>query len=1178
MPSWTARLNLGSPQSSRPPPQPRSQGLRSPTHEEPGWKPQDTRLHGVPPLASTISPADSRRGSEQTATHGRSRSTPFSTIYKPGNVAPKLNGSYDSFSGHNALPDGSRSNDQMQDIEKDFAKGSCATCDTHVRWPRNLDTFRCTICIMINDLKPTSGGSSESRVEGSSLSKTSSSSQASCFRGEPECQVAFYSANAASVPFVSTERTLKLIDECIDHYLPIRLQQISSTRSQAPKCFHQPESLAPPLPSSESLDGSSQENTSAASQANHKILSPTRAPPPPPDVTSPARSNPVPPDRPREPFDSQRAIFRPLENYILSCFSGADCLNASFLTSKPPPLMRTMSESAAVESILESKNENLFDPSSPLPELDAKALLRDYAENGTWGAYKGKTGRQQTYQDGPRPNEDNLYEKVISKSPCINWQELSNWYSLLFSVGVSWKNQLVQMEKANPDSPNLPSSEVCQQIEEELSEARAHVQQTVLKASELLLKRPGRPLQKPEDCRFLLLLLANPLLHSPETSLPVQVSVKREKPLPMGSQSSNLKPPPLSSKRPSSSNRWSQSAGGATGRHSGIIKRILGLLSTLSVECHQHLISWFSRFEESHFRQLVELIGSFVSYRLCRQHGRRRSYTQDPSGFMIPNLSGPGAGTSAHLHAALGASTATKSPEKTSNHIDYTDDWQIRAAARIMSLLFSANNNDPPVKSDGSKLFSSTDSGKNRPGSTVKKRAHRHGQLLPTSAFYNTMLDYANLIADFEVWESRKPGKFAFCQYPMFFSIWAKIQIMEYDARRQMETMARDAFFNSIISRKAVNQYLVLKVRRDCLVEDSLRGVSEVVGTGQEEIKKGLRIEFIGEEGLDSGGLRKEWFLLLVREIFDPEHGLFVYDEDSKYCYFNPNTFETSDQFFLVGVLLGLALYNSTILDVALPPFAFRKLLSSARYTGPNTSSPRPMSACSLDDLAEFRPALAQGLRQLLDFEGDVEATFCQDFIAAVERYGQSTVVPLCPNGDQRPVTNANRQEFVDLYVRYLLDSSVARQYEPFKRGFFTVCGGNALSLFRPEEVELLVRGSEEPLDVATLRAVATYENWGKGVNAANESVVIWFWEAFANATANNQRKLLSFITASDRIPAMGATNLVIKIMCLGDHQERFPIARTCFNMIALFKYQQRARLEKKLWRAVLDSEGFGMK
>jgi E3 ubiquitin-protein ligase HECTD2 len=188
-----------------------------------------------------------------------------------------------------------------------------------------------------------------------------------------------------------------------------------------------------------------------------------------------------------------------------------------------------------------------------------------------------------------------------------------------------------------------------------------------------------------------------------------------------------------------------------------------------------------------------------------------------------------------------------------------------------MALLFSANSYVLP-KSNDHEPISSQESSFDYPTTGDCLGACRHGQILTTSDFYNTLLDYSDLVADFQAWESRQ-GKFSFCQYPFFLSIWSKINIMEYDARRQMEVKAREAFFNSILGRKAINQYLVLKVRRKCLVEDSLHGVSEVVGSGQEEIKKGLRIEFVGEEGVDAGGLRKEWFLLLVRDIFEPDYG-----------------------------------------------------------------------------------------------------------------------------------------------------------------------------------------------------------------------------------------------------------------------------------------------------------------
>ena len=870
---------------------------------------------------------------------------------------------------------------------------------------------------------------------------------------------------------------------------------------------------------------------------------------------------------------------------MIACFSSVECLNAAFLTHRSPQFHRAASEGSVIEKSIVQRSDNWFSNETAFPELDAKMLLLgDFAENGMWW-----TGRSQVEQNRPRSNagqapDGSSEEMVNMKSPRISWIELNEWYHIVISVGRNWRDKFKQLQEGTIQDEKQKtllrniSAEVLELMEEEISDACSHVQRTLLKASETLLRRPGRPIKTPEDCRFLLVLLANPLLY---TAYPIHSSVstsmRSERSASHGQTSTPRPPVPILHLHPVSARRSPSTKCGGTANHSGIIKRILGLLANSSSECHHHLVGWFGRFSEPHFRSLVDLIGAFVTYRLSRQHSRKRSNSHDPTGGLIPSITGPGAGTSAHLHAALGISVAPKSPEKNNVGVPYAEDWQIKAAAKVMSLLFSANVQGSSRFQDTTKSASSgTD--RMRAVSAARRHTNRHGQLLPTSAFYNTLLDLQDLVADFEVWESRR-GKFSFCQYPMFLSIWAKIRIMEHDARRQMEIKAREAFFDSIMSRKAINQYLVLQVRRECLVEDSLRGVSEVVGTGQEEIKKGLKIEFKGEEGLDSGGLRKEWFLLLVREVFDPEHGLFVYDEESRYCYFNPTTFETSDQFFLVGVLLGLAIYNSTILDVALPPFTFRKLLASApNYTGPATSSLRPVPGHTLEDLAELHPSLAHGLREMLDFDGDVGETFCRDFVADVDRYGQIIQVPLCTNGERRSVTNSNRQEFVELYVRYLLDTSVARQYEPFQRGFFTVCGGNALSLFRPEEIELLVRGSDESLDVGMLRTVAIYDGWGKGKDGANEAVVTWFWEAFARASAKDQRKLLSFITASDRIPAMGATSLVIKVVCLGDHSTRLPIARTCFNMLALYRYRSKEVLEDKLWTAVIESEGFGMK
>jgi len=74
------------------------------------------------------------------------------------------------------------------------------------------------------------------------------------------------------------------------------------------------------------------------------------------------------------------------------------------------------------------------------------------------------------------------------------------------------------------------------------------------------------------------------------------------------------------------------------------------------------------------------------------------------------------------------------------------------------------------------------------------------------------------------------------------------------------------------------------------------------------------------------------------------------------------------------------------------------------------------------------------------------------------------------------------------------------------------------------------------------------------------------------------QRKLLTFVTGSDRIPATGVANLAFKVSIVGDSETRFPIAHTCFNQICLYRYRSRAKLERMLTRALEESEGFGLK
>jgi E3 ubiquitin-protein ligase HECTD2 len=519
---------------------------------------------------------------------------------------------------------------------------------------------------------------------------------------------------------------------------------------------------------------------------------------------------------------SGRYIFRQLENYLIACMNDCDCLNNAFITSLRPHMLGRTASEASVFADRSRKPDSLPAPNEdPLFEVDAKTLLLgDIGENGTW--WTGNRRPSNKKARDPEPAQASTERKSLR----LDLPTIYQWYDAILSCGRNWRNyrRLLPTESRQL----LETPELDHQLEDRFVEGRYHAQRTLLKTMENLLRRPGRPIRESDECRFLIILLLNPQLFPQHGRLMTPTHELRD---------------PLAT-RPR--RKPSASQGSATGHHSGIIKRALGLMSNTSSDCHQAIVSWTCRLNESHFRDLVELVNGFVSYRLGRQH-RGRSDSNDPTAGLVPSMTGLGAGTSAHLHAALGVHRQTSNKEPKDKIVVYGNDWQIRAAAKVMSLLFSANNHPKFPKFEYPRYVADPTP------AAARQRAHRHAQLLPTSAFYNSLLDTADLITDFETWESRS-SKFCFCQYPMFLSIWAKIRIMEHDARRQMEVKARDAFFTSIMSRKAVNQYLVLKVRRDCLVDDSLRSVSEVVGTGQEEIKKGLRIEFTGEEGVDAGG------------------------------------------------------------------------------------------------------------------------------------------------------------------------------------------------------------------------------------------------------------------------------------------------------------------------------------
>uniref|UniRef100_UPI0031343193 probable E3 ubiquitin-protein ligase HERC4 isoform 4 n=1 Tax=Mus musculus TaxID=10090 RepID=UPI0031343193 len=398
------------------------------------------------------------------------------------------------------------------------------------------------------------------------------------------------------------------------------------------------------------------------------------------------------------------------------------------------------------------------------------------------------------------------------------------------------------------------------------------------------------------------------------------------------------------------------------------------------------------------------------------------------------------------------------------------------------------------------------------------------------------------------------------CTYPFVFDAQAKTTLLQTDAVLQMQMAIDQAHRQNVSSLflpviESVNPCLILVVRRENIVGDAMEVLRK---TKNIDYKKPLKVIFVGEDAVDAGGVRKEFFLLIMRELLDPKYGMFRYYEDSRLIWFSDKTFEDSDLFHLIGVICGLAIYNFTIVDLHFPLALYKKLLKR-----------KP----SLDDLKELMPAVGRSMQQLLDYpEDDIEETFCLNFTITVENFGATEVKELVLNGADTAVNRQNRQEFVDAYVDYIFNKSVASLFDAFHAGFHKVCGGKVLLLFQPNELQAMVIGNTN-YDWKELEKNTEY----KGEYWADHPTIKIFWEVFHELPLEKKKQFLLFLTGSDRIPILGMKSLKLVIQSTGGGESYLPVSHTCFNLLDLPKYTEKETLRCKLIQAIDHNEGFSL-
>ena len=331
-----------------------------------------------------------------------------------------------------------------------------------------------------------------------------------------------------------------------------------------------------------------------------------------------------------------------------------------------------------------------------------------------------------------------------------------------------------------------------------------------------------------------------------------------------------------------------------------------------------------------------------------------------------------------------------------------------------------------------------------------------------------------------------------------------------------------------------------------------------------------LDIHFHGEEGIDAGGLTREWFEILAREMFDPSYNFFRLSEDGTTLQPAPSSSELFERenplpyLRFVGRIMAKAISEGLLLDVHFSRSFYKHILGLP---------------VTYHDIEAIDPVVFKSLNDILNMEID-DLGLELYFTADQEAFGVSKEVQLIPGGAEVEVTDGNKWDYVQLRAAHKMTSSILAETHAFLEGFHDLIPPSLISIFSEAELELLISGLPT-IDVEDLKANTEYIGF-----RATDDVVLWFWEALESLDERDCARFLMFVTGTSKVPLGGFAALrgqrgpqKFTITKSFESENALPQSHTCFNTINITaNYPDAEVLKEKLLIAIREgSEGFGM-
>uniref|UniRef100_A0AAQ5ZKJ5 HECT-type E3 ubiquitin transferase n=1 Tax=Amphiprion ocellaris TaxID=80972 RepID=A0AAQ5ZKJ5_AMPOC len=353
-----------------------------------------------------------------------------------------------------------------------------------------------------------------------------------------------------------------------------------------------------------------------------------------------------------------------------------------------------------------------------------------------------------------------------------------------------------------------------------------------------------------------------------------------------------------------------------------------------------------------------------------------------------------------------------------------------------------------------------------------------------------------------------------------------------------------------------------IEVSREEIFEESYR---QIMKMRPKDLKKRLMVKFRGEEGLDYGGVAREWLYLLCHEMLNPYYGLFQYSTDNIYTLqINPDSSINPDHlsyFHFVGRVMGLAVFHGHYINGSFTLPFYKQLLG------------KPIQ---LNDLETTDPELHKSLVWIL--ENDITSVLDHTFCVEHNAFGKFLQHELKPNGRNISVTEENKKEYVRLYVNWRFMRGIEAQFLALQKGFSELIPQHLLKPFDHKELELIIGGLGK-IDLADWKTNTRLKHC-----TSESNVVRWFWQAVEAFSEERRGRLLQFVTGSTRVPLQGFKALqgsagprLFTIHLIDANTDNLPKAHTCFNRIDIPPYESYEKLYEKLLTAVEETCGFAV-